>query len=142
HEIDFIISDFVSDIRAATSSAAAEIITEGVFSSCQFVAEAGARIRQLTRQQMQDRRAELLQSQQRLDRLHLCWSFNDWLQRLDDLEGSLMRSARQGTKRQRLAWSNVSERLLRVRPSILLKQRCEVLRQEAQRLHEQARHRM
>src|SRR5450759_3248812 len=37
HEIDFTISDFVADMRAATPSAGAEIITEGVFASRQFV---------------------------------------------------------------------------------------------------------
>src|SRR6266487_2703608 len=39
HEIDFTISDFVADVRAATPSVAAEIITEDVFASREFVAE-------------------------------------------------------------------------------------------------------
>ena len=46
HEIDFTISDFVADMRAATPSAAAEIITEGVFASSQFVLEANGQLRQ------------------------------------------------------------------------------------------------
>ncbi len=58
HEIDFTISDFVADVRAATPSAAAEIITEGVFASCQFLSEAAQRIGQLARQQMEDKRYE------------------------------------------------------------------------------------
>ncbi len=56
HEIDFTIGDFVADVRAATPSAAAEIITEGVFSSCQFVADAADRMRQLAQQQIADKR--------------------------------------------------------------------------------------
>jgi exodeoxyribonuclease VII large subunit len=142
HEIDFTISDFVADVRAATPSAAAEIITEGVFSSCQFIGEVGSRIRQLARQQMQDKRESLSHFRQRLERLHPRRKFNDWLQRLDDLQTTLQRCATQGTKRQRLALRNLSERLLRVRPAVLLKQRREVLRQETERLHEQTRHRM
>src|SRR5204862_1782968 len=86
HEIDFTISDFVADLRAATPSAAAEIITEGVFSSSQFVSEAAGRMRQLARQQMQDKHYVLTQVMQRLVRVHPRRRFNDWQQRLDDLQ--------------------------------------------------------
>jgi exodeoxyribonuclease VII large subunit len=140
HEIDFTISDFVADIRAATPSAAAEIITEGVFSSCQFVADVSARIGQLTRQRLNDKRYELTHTGQRLARLHPRRRLNDWVQRLDDLESSMQRCARQAARHHQLAWQHLADRLSRVRPALLLKQRREVLRQEQQRLHEQAHH--
>jgi exodeoxyribonuclease VII large subunit len=84
----------------------------------------------------------LLQFGQRLDRVHPRRKFNERLQRLDELQSSLLRCTKRGTKRQRLVCRNLSERLLRVRPAVLLKQRREVLRQETERLHEQIRHRM
>src|SRR5207249_8468374 len=65
HEIDFTISDFVADLRAATPSAAAEIITEGVFSSGPFIAEAGGRLRQLLDRQLADKFETLNQVSQR-----------------------------------------------------------------------------
>ena len=99
HEIDFTISDFVADVRAATPSAAAEIITEGVFSSCQFLSEAAQRIRQLARQQMEDKRYGLAQVAQRLARVHPRRRLNDWLQRLDDAQTSLLRCVKQGARR-------------------------------------------
>lgn len=142
HEIDFTISDFVADVRAATPSAAAEIITEGVFSSCEFVSDAARRIRQLARQQLEDKTYELTQATQRLARVHPRRRFNDWLQRLDDLQASLQRCAKAGTRQQRSELRNLSERLLRVRPAQLLKQRREIFEQELERLHEQMRHRL
>src|SRR4051812_33034485 len=140
HEIDFTISDFVADIRAATPSAAAEIITEGVFSSCQFVSESARRMKQRVQQQLADKQYVLTQAAQRLARQHPRRKFNEWLQRLDDLQGSLGRCAKQGIRQQRVAWRNLAERLSRVRPGVLLKQRRELFRQEQQRLMEQARH--
>jgi exodeoxyribonuclease VII large subunit len=142
HEIDFTISDFVADLRAATPSAAAELITEGVFSSCQFLAEAGARLRQLAGQQMADKAQALSLASQRLARAHPRRRLNDWLQRLDDLQTGLLRAARAGARRQRVAWQNLADLLSRARPALLLKQRRQVLRQAGQRLQEQARHRL
>jgi len=139
HEIDFTISDFVADLRAATPSAAAEIITEGVFSSSQFVSEAAQRLRQLAGQQMEDKRYVLGQAEQRLARVHPRRRLNDWLQRLDDAQSGLLRCVKQGARQQRLAWHNLTERLRRVRPAVLLRQKQELFRQAEQRLHERGR---
>src|SRR6266850_3414810 len=140
HEIDFTISDFVADVRAATPSAAAEIITEGVFSSCQFVSEAAGRMRQLARQQLADKEYVLDQVRHRLGRMHPRRRFNEWLQQLDDLQTGMLRCIKHGVRQQRLAWRNLAERLSRVRPALLVKQRREVLHQAEQRLREQAHH--
>ena len=142
HEIDFTISDFVADVRAATPSAAAEIITEGVFSSCQFISEAGSRMRVLLGQLLAEKERALTRTAQRLARLHPRRRFQDWLQRLDDLQNTLVRFVRQEARRQRITWRSLTDRLSRVRPGLLLKQRRELLRQEEQRLREQAHHRL
>ena len=142
HEIDFTISDFVADVRAATPSAAAEIITEGVFASCQFVSESRARLRQLARRQLNNKIAVLTQVGQRLSRLHPRRRFEDWLQRLDDLQTSLVRCAKQGARQHRAACRNLVERLSRVRPGLLMKQRREVFQQAELRFREQTQHRL
>jgi exodeoxyribonuclease VII large subunit len=142
HEIDFTISDFVADVRAATPSAAAEIITERVFSSGPFIADAAARLRQLLGQQLADKLEALNQAGQRLARLHPRRRLQDWLQRLDDLQASLSRCARQEVRRRNVAWRTLADRLGRVRPALVVKQRRELLHQEVQRLREQAHHRL
>src|SRR5204862_4732042 len=92
HEIDFTISDFVADVRAATPSAAAEIITEGVFASRQFVAEAPGWMTQRIHRRLEREAENFSRCLQRLTRLHPRRRLNEKLQLLDDLQTGLWRS--------------------------------------------------
>lgn len=135
HEIDFTISDFVADVRAATPSAAAEIISEGVFSSWKFLSQCGERMRQLFRQQIADKEFLVEQHAQRLARAHPRRKFQTWQQRLDDMQISLSRCLKQRTRHSQLVLHNLSQRLHHIRPSQFLKQRCEQLRQIQKQLN-------
>jgi exodeoxyribonuclease VII large subunit len=128
HEIDFTISDFVADVRAATPSVAAEIITEGVFASREFVAEAPLRLRRKVRERWEGATADLAQIRGRLTRAHPRRRLNEFLQRLDDLQSGLLRCAKQGTRDRQVIWQNLATRLLRARPAHVLKQRRELLK--------------
>jgi len=141
HEIDFTISDFAADVRAATPSAAAEIITEGVFASRKFVFEAPDRLCRRIEQRLARERDYLEQLVQRVVRVHPRRRLNENLQQLDDLQSSLSRCVRQGARTQQTAWQTLRERLLRVRPAQILTRRRDLLRQEHRRLREQTRHR-
>ncbi|HZF02019.1 MAG TPA: exodeoxyribonuclease VII large subunit [Methylomirabilota bacterium] len=135
HEIDFTIADFVADIRAATPSAAAEIITEGIFSSCRFLSQCGERMRQLFRQQFSGKQFLLTQNAQRLARAHPRRKFQNWIQRLDDLQNGLARCLKQRARHSQIVLRNLSERLHRIRPSQFLKQRRDRLKQIQKQLN-------
>jgi exodeoxyribonuclease VII large subunit len=122
-------------VRAATPSAAAEIITEGVFASREFVAEAPARLRQLARRKI-DREIENFDSLAgRLGRLHPRRKLNDSLQRLDDLQSGLLRNLKTAARSRSLVFENLAGRFLRAKPSLVLKTRREALKQLEKRLN-------
>lgn len=135
HEIDFTISDFVADLRAATPSAAAELITEDVFASRSFIADAPLRLAQLARRRLA-RTTETFDSlSARLSRLHPRRRLNDSLQRLDDLQNGLLRWLKAGARSRHLVLENFAGRFFRARPANIVKAKRESLRQLERRLN-------
>jgi exodeoxyribonuclease VII large subunit len=139
HEIDFTIADFVADVRAATPSVAAEIITEGVFASREFVANAAEVMSFRARQGLEHAHEDFESVTQRLARVHPQRWLAEQAQWLDDLHDSLLRCVQQGAREQRMTWQNLVVRLKLVRPGQSLKQQREQLQQDRRRLRELAR---
>ncbi len=142
HEIDFTISDFVADFRAATPSAAAEIITAEAVMAREFVLRSRQRLTQLARRQLGERLDELDALNGRLARVHPRRKLNETLQRLDDLQASLVRSARVQLRERQSRFVSVAQRLSQIRPATQIKQRRESLAQAKRRLRELAKHQL
>jgi exodeoxyribonuclease VII large subunit len=142
HEVDYTICDFVADLRAATPSAGAEIITEGVVSCRQFLVQAPDRLRHLAAQRLDGKRLQLRQIAQRLARNHPRSRTEEAFQRLDILQAALLRCAKQGARRERTALATLTARLARLRPSVILGRQNEKLQTLKRRLREQGRLRL
>ena len=140
-EIDFTISDFVADVRAATPSAAAEIITEDVFASREFVAEAPGHLARLAGRQFERGMEKFAVVSDRLQRSHPRRRLDEWSQRLDDLQAGLGHSARQGLRERAVTQQNLTARLARLRPTQIFRERRQQLRLTERRLKELGRHR-
>lgn len=140
HEIDFTISDFVADVRAATPSAAAEIITESVFASCKFVSEIADWFQQRTRQILQHKNNSFYESSRRLARSHPKRRIQEKLQYLDDLQTQLARCVKHDLRQRQSNAELLRRRLWRLRPRQLLRQRRELLASMRERLQDQGEH--
>jgi len=135
HEIDFTIADFVADVRAATPSVAAEIITENVFASHELVGDAMNLMQLRVRRRMRIETENFESLAGRLVRLHPRRKLDDSLQRLDDLQFGLLRGLKTAARSRQLVLQNLAGRFLRAKPSQILKARQEVLKQLEKRLN-------
>jgi len=138
HEIDFSISDFTADLRAATPSAAAELITEGVFSSRGFLDGSLTTLCQLIRRRLRQEANHLAHLQQQLERSHPKRRINEHFQRLDDLRSRIHRAIKAGLREKRQACARISQGLMTIRPSRRLAERRRQLVDLANRLDRQA----
>jgi exodeoxyribonuclease VII large subunit len=142
HEIDFTICDFVADLRAATPSAAAELITEGVHASRPFLMALPGELVRLVRRRLELARSALERQERRLGYLHPRRRLNERLQRLDDLMSGLTRAARIGWRERFAEWQRVVGRLRAVRPARWLEPRRRLVLELTRRLGEAARKRL
>jgi len=140
HEIDFTISDFVADLRAATPSAAAELITEGMWRRQQWLAAVASRLVTLARERVAAGRDHAAAIAGRLARAHPRRRMNERMQQLDDARTALERCTRRGLSRLRTSVVTLAQRLGRLRPSRGLALRRELLHDLGRRLEEQANH--
>jgi exodeoxyribonuclease VII large subunit len=139
HEIDFTISDFAADLRAATPSAAAEILTEDVFAGARRMAQIPAQLRDKVRRRLLGERRHFEQLARRLQTVHPRRQLDARRQRADELQLAVSRRARRSLQKLRQAWQTGRECLARVRPSRMLALRRERLNGLGRRLGGQAR---
>ena len=86
HEIDFTIADFVADRRAATPSAAAELVVPDQLEWLARLTQLSARLENRLRQLLSDDQRRMAWLEQRLQQLHPGQYLRQQAQRLDELE--------------------------------------------------------
>lgn len=138
HEIDFTIADFVADVRAATPSAAAEIITQETFAARAYVAETREQLPALARDACAAWRETLQDWLARLGRSHPRRRVNESWQQLDDLRNAMARAGRTRLREAQARWATLRAAWRHLHPAANIVRQREALERATSRLRELA----
>lgn len=127
HEIDFTIADFVADVRCATPSVAAELMTQAVFASREWIAQAPLRLRRLVQDGLDAHRRTVFELLRRAERNHPRRAIEERWQHLDDLRVDLARFGKYGLRSCRSNFQSVLQRLRQLKPRVIVERRRELL---------------
>lgn len=137
HEVDFTIADMVADVRAATPTAAAEIVSPNQH-------ELHTRVQQLINRYRLAIQSKLRHTQQQLNVLqgkltHPGYKIQQKMQRIDDYQQRLSLQITHQLRHNRAALLNLSNKLQAMHPGNTIKQQQRLLQQINTRLFQQAR---
>ncbi|MCH8538982.1 MAG: exodeoxyribonuclease VII large subunit [Alkalimonas sp.] len=129
HEIDVTISDFVADIRAATPSAAAELVSSDQLHLMERLQRLRRALQQAQQQQLSRLTPQLHNLQQRLLARHPARQLLQQQQRLDELTGQLQRRMQQRLQQAQLQQASAERQLTQLSPLKTLQQQQRNLQQ-------------
>ena len=120
HEIDFTLSDFVADLRAATPSAAAELLTEAYVERRLYVEHLSERLPRLARGAVMAWAGTATDLARRISRLHPRRRIEAQSQRLDDAIEALRVATAREMRDARRRVAVAGQRLKTTRPGMRL----------------------